>query len=127
RFTHGTFMPSWKTVADPRLFGKAIWAHAERLGARFEQKHFNHAETLAGGENEATVRLSFADGASHRTRRLLISAGAWSHFHATRLGDRIPLETERGYNTTLPRGAFDLHRQLTFVGHGFVVSPLETG
>ncbi|MBN9275726.1 MAG: FAD-binding oxidoreductase, partial [Mesorhizobium sp.] len=42
-------------------------------------------------------------------------------------GDRIPLETERGYNTTLPVGAFDLKRQITFAGHGFVVSPLVTG
>ena len=43
------------------------------------------------------------------------------------MGDRIPLETERGYNTTLPAGAFDLQRQLTFAGHGFVVTPINGG
>jgi D-amino-acid dehydrogenase len=57
----------------------------------------------------------------------VIAAGAWSKTLTTLLGDRIPLETERGYNTTLPPGAFDLRRQLTFPGHGFVISPLETG
>ena len=57
----------------------------------------------------------------------MIAAGAWSHRLARTLGERIPLETERGYNTTLPVGAFDLKRQLTFGGHGFVVTPLECG
>lgn len=43
------------------------------------------------------------------------------------LGDQIPLETERGYNTTLPKGAFDLRTHLTFGGHGFVVSKIAGG
>ena len=43
------------------------------------------------------------------------------------MGERIPLETERGYNTTLPEDAFDLRMQVTFGGHGFVISRLSTG
>jgi D-amino-acid dehydrogenase len=43
------------------------------------------------------------------------------------LGEKIPLETERGYNTTLPPDAFDLRMQVTFGGHGFVISRLSTG
>jgi D-amino-acid dehydrogenase len=46
---------------------------------------------------------------------------------AKHLGDHIPLETERGYNTTLPKGAFDLRTHLTFGGHGFVVSRINDG
>jgi Glycine/D-amino acid oxidases (deaminating) len=60
-------------------------------------------------------------------RRVVVAAGAWSHRLARTLGERIPLETERGYNTTLPPDAFDLKRQLTFGGHGFVVTPLACG
>ena len=56
-----------------------------------------------------------------------VAAGAWSHLLARQLGEKIPLETERGYNTTLPSGAFDIKRQLIFSGHGFVVTPLATG
>ena len=33
----------------------------------------------------------------------------------------------RVYNTTLPAGAFDLRTQITFGGHGFVVTRLSTG
>jgi D-amino-acid dehydrogenase len=57
----------------------------------------------------------------------VIAGGAWSKALAAPLGDRVPLETERGYNTTLPPGAFDLKRQLILGGHGFVITPLATG
>ena len=34
RFVKGTFVPGWKTVADPKLLGKAMWAYAEQCGAK---------------------------------------------------------------------------------------------
>jgi D-amino-acid dehydrogenase len=58
---------------------------------------------------------------------VVLAAGAHSHLLARGLGDRIPLETERGYNTTLPGTAFDLRTQVTFGGHGFVVTRLTSG
>ena len=122
QFVKATFVPGWKTSIDPKLLGKAIWAYAERRGARFE-----HREVTAVEADGAGATLRFADGGSAKAGRLLIAAGAWSHRLAAQLGDRIPLETERGYNTTLPADAFDVKRQLIFSGHGFVVTPLSTG
>ena len=122
RFIKGTFVPGWKTVDDPKLLGKAVWTYAEGLGARFEQARVERVETRPDG---ATLRL--ADGTARQAKQLVIAAGAWSHLLARALGDRIPLETERGYNTTLPATAFDVKRQLIFSGHGFVVTPLSTG
>ncbi|MGY6707928.1 MAG: NAD(P)/FAD-dependent oxidoreductase [Rhizobiaceae bacterium] len=122
RFVAGTFVPGWKTVADPQRLGKAVWAHAEAAGARFLNGEVKDVE-LEGGKPQ----LRFADGRTLRAAALVIAAGAWSHRLARRFGDRIPLETERGYNTTLPAGAFDLKRQLVFSRHGFVVTPLEGG
>ncbi|QDC01295.1 FAD-binding oxidoreductase [Mesorhizobium sp. 8] len=122
RFVKGTFVPGWKTVADPKLLGKAVWAYAEKKGARFERGEVVRAEAGASG---ATLHL--ADGSSRKAAKLVIAAGAWSHLLAGQLGEAIPLETERGYNTTLPADAFDVKRQLTFSGHGFVITPLSTG
>lgn len=122
RFIKGTFVPGWKTVADPKLLGKAVWAYAEGLGARFEKAR---VERLASNDDGTTLTLP--DGTVRQARQLVVAAGAWSHLLAVQLGDRIPLETERGYNTTLPTGAFDVKRQLIFSGHGFVITPLETG
>lgn len=123
RFVAGTFVPGWKTVSEPQAFALALWAHAERCGATFEKAEVKGLERSATGPS---VRL--ADGTTRDADRIAICAGAWS----TRLINpvtklRIPLDTERGYNTTLPRDAFDLKRQLIFGNHGFVMTPLSTG
>lgn len=120
RFTRATFVPGWKTVDDPKVLGKALWAHAERNGASFLRGRVTDLRREA-----QEVVLSLSDGGTIRARRLVVAAGAWSHLIARHFGDRIPLETERGYNTTLPADAFDIRRQLIFSGHGFVVTPLE--
>ena len=73
------------------------------------------------------VAIQLKHGRTIMARQLVIAAGAWSHLLARQLGDKIPLETERGYNTTLPVDAFDVKRQLIFSGHGFVITPLATG
>ena len=77
--------------------------------------------------NPQGVALQLDDGQRLQAGRVVVSAGAWSHHLALSLGHRIPLETERGYNTTRPAGAFALRRQLTFGGHGFVVTPIAGG
>ncbi len=120
RFVAGTFVPGWKTVADPKRLGKAIADYAERLGVRFETAT---VASVSAGAGLAAIGL--AGGRSIACRTLVVAAGAWSHRLAAQLGDRVPLETERGYNTTLPATAFDLKRQLVFSRHGFVVTPLD--
>lgn len=122
QFVKGTFVPGWKTVADPKLLGQALWAHAERLGAQFRRGMVTAIEAGSAG-----ARITLGDGGTLSASRLVIAAGAWSQRLARQLGERIPLETERGYNTTLPVDAFDVRRQLIFSGHGFVITPLETG
>jgi D-amino-acid dehydrogenase len=59
--------------------------------------------------------------------RVVLAAGIWSRALARRLGDRIPLDTERGYNATYPKGSFGLNRPIMFEGEGFVTTPLDTG
>ncbi len=122
QFIRGTFVPDWKTVADPMLFGKAIWAHVERLGAKFVPARVTGIEIGSEGKS-----LQLEGGGVFSAPTLVVAAGAWSHLWARRFGDRIPLDTERGYNTTLPASAFDVRRQLIFGGHGFVITPLDTG
>ncbi|CAG0980117.1 D-amino-acid dehydrogenase [Rhizobiaceae bacterium] len=121
-FVRGTFVPEWKNVADPMLLGKALWAYAETMGARFV-----HGRVAAVQPSLAGVAAMLEGGIKLEAGRAVVAAGAWSHFLARGLGDRIPLETERGYNTTLPSSAFDVRRQLVFPNHGFVITPLATG
>jgi D-amino-acid dehydrogenase len=122
RFTAATFVPGWKTVSDPKDFSKAIWEYAESKGAAFVNGDV--ALVLPRGE---PITIQLRQGRTLSARQLVIAAGAWSHLLARQLGEKIPLETERGYNTTLPPGAFDIKRQLIFSRHGFVITPLATG
>jgi D-amino-acid dehydrogenase len=122
RLVRGTFVPGWKTVADPKLLGKAIWRHAEEQGAKFVKADVGLVMPSKDG-----MVIQTRDGRTVKAGRLVIAAGAWSHLLARQLGDKIPLETERGYNTTLPSSAFDVKRQLIFPGQGFVITPLATG
>ncbi|UFS68093.1 FAD-dependent oxidoreductase (plasmid) [Paracoccus denitrificans] len=116
RFTHGTFTPGWYSIADPRDYTLAL---ADRFRARGGEIVIAEATGLADdGVLTALGKL---------TGRVVLAAGAFSHLLARTLGVRIPLETERGYNTTLPADAFDLRCQVTFGGHGFVISKLSSG
>ncbi|WVT76174.1 FAD-binding oxidoreductase (plasmid) [Sinorhizobium chiapasense] len=121
RFTHGTFTPGWYSIADPKLYTLALADHFRAKGGTIERAYVTALKPVDGG-----VELT-ADGKTRRADQVVLSAGAFSHQIARTLGERIPLETERGYNTTLPQDAFDLRTQVTFGGHGFVVTRLSTG
>jgi D-amino-acid dehydrogenase len=122
RIIAATFIPKWQTVTDPYDFAVAIGAAAIARGVEFRQ-----AEVRAICPHSDGASLDFADGTSLDAKKIVVTSGAWSRALTGPLGDLIPLDTERGYNTTLPPGAFDLRRQLVFGGHGFVVTPLSSG
>lgn len=117
RLTHGTFTPNWQSVTDPRDYTLTL---ANRLRDR-------------GGTIEvAEVRALSAFGVETsagpmEAHHVVVAAGAHSHQLLQTMGVRIPLETERGYNTTLPLDSFDLRTHITFVDHGFVIAPLASG
>ncbi len=117
-----TFVPGWKTVSDPLRVTEALALEFERRGGRILR-----ADAVALAPGPDGVKVQFRDGAALVARGVVIAAGAWSHRLARTLSEHIPLETERGYNTTLPVDAFDVKRQLSFDGHGFVVTPLACG
>ncbi len=121
-FDFATFVPGWQTVENPYSFARALLAYAESLGAVFRRASVQRVEATDSG---ASVVLD--DGTVLEAAHVVIACGGWSRSLAAALGDAVPLETERGYNTTLPRGSFDVRRQLTFGGHGFVITPIDGG
>ena len=115
-FTYATFTPEWQSISDPRDY---VLGMAERFRAGGGEITITRAERLVAGGVETS------DGMIPGC--VVLAAGAHSHHLALTAGAKIPLETERGYNTTLPAGAFDLKRQITFGGHGFVISKVGDG
>ena len=120
RFTHGTFTPGWYSIADPKLYTLALADRFRANGGRIDLAEVSALRPVAEG-------VEVIAGDTRRVDHVVVAAGAFSHRLARTLGEAIPLETERGYNTTLPGNAFDLRMQVTFGGHGFVVTRLSTG
>lgn len=58
---------------------------------------------------------------------ILVSAGAWSPALAATVGDRMPVEAERGYNLTFPSAPVEVRHPLLLVNRGVAVSPLAVG
>jgi D-amino-acid dehydrogenase len=121
RFIRGTFTPGWWSIADPKLYVQALAEHFRAHGGAILR-----AEVIGLKPQDDGVFIQ-TKGESLTADKVVLSAGAFSHRLAATLGERIPLETERGYNTTLPPDALDLRCQITFGGHGFVISRLSTG
>ncbi|MCQ1767952.1 FAD-dependent oxidoreductase [Neorhizobium galegae] len=122
QFRHGIFTPSGLQVSDPLEFTQALFGNAMARGASLRIGEVVRIEPINDG-----ARVILADRAVFEAKTVVLAGGAWSKKIVTGLGDHAPLETERGYNTTLPPGAFPLHRQLYFNDHGFVVTPLTSG
>lgn len=121
RFIKGTFTPGWFSIADPKDY---VLALAERFHAQGGTIHRADVVGLSPQGSEVYVQTR---GETLKADQVVLAAGAFSHQIARTLGEHIPLETERGYNTTLPPGALDLRCQITFGGHGFVISRLSSG
>ena len=121
RFTHAAFTPDWTNTCDPARWLRHLTSVFLQRGGRIEQAD------VTGLKPETGFVCIEAAGSSWSAGQVVVASGAWSHHLARTVGDRIPLETERGYNTTLPEGAFDLKTHLTFSGHGFVVTRINGG
>ncbi|MAS11727.1 MAG: amino acid dehydrogenase [Nitratireductor sp.] len=122
RLVKGVFLPQWKTVSDPRDYALALLEAARARGVQLVEGAVSHLAVSTEG-----VMLTLEGGQTLKAAHAVLAAGPWSNSLTALLGDKLPVTPERGYNTTLPPGSFDLKRQVIFPAHGFVVTPLATG
>lgn len=122
QFQHGVFTPAGLQVGDPYEFTRAIADLVISRGASLRKGEAVRIETIG----ESTI-VTLSNGEKLAADKVVVACGAWSKPLAASLGNPVPLETERGYNTTLPAGSFNLTRQIYFNDHAFVVTPLSSG
>ena len=124
RFTHGLYQPDSGWVANP---GRLVRIYAERFTADGGTLLAEAVRRLASAPGDSQVEVT-TDPGNHRFEQVVIAAGAWSARLARTLGERIPLETERGYHLNLAReGAAELRRPTFFVDRKLVLAPMEDG
>ena len=121
-FERAVLMPDWGHVLDPE---RIVTGMADRFaadgggivreeitGARIEADRVTALETESG---ERAVDL------------LVVCAGAWSHRISAWIGDKVPLESERGYHVTLPAATVAPRRMLIMGEDHFVMTPMSMG
>lgn len=117
----GVFTPQWSHVNDPRHLVEALQRDLAGRGVRFVK---GEVRSLSGAR---PVRVEMADGGSLEAWTVVVAAGAWSASLARQVGDSVLLESERGYNTTLPDPGVALSREVIFAERKFVATPLTCG
>lgn len=75
-------------------------------------------------EGDRVVAVTLADGRSVAASEVVIAAGAWSHRLTKLLGDRLPLESERGYHAVLSNPGVLPRHPMSHVERGFALLPM---
>ena len=123
RFRFGILAPENGSTLDPSALVKALHARCLADGAT------HVARRATGFERQAArvtgVRLEGADALP--VDGIVVAAGAWSRPLAAMLGDRVPLETQRGYHVTVRSNNLALRHTIMAVEHNMMVNPMATG
>lgn len=77
--------------------------------------------------DSAVSGLKLKSGRQMSVRHAIIAAGAWSGRLTAKLGDKVPLESERGYHVLLPDPGVHPDRTLSYVARGLVMTPMQEG
>lgn len=120
-FAGASYLPDAAHISDPRLLTETLFEAALARGATYEKADVTGIST---GERPALIG---PDGWQRVVDAVVVACGAWSKPLAAGLGDNVPLDTERGYNVSFPGLTGLTSRPIGFEGHGFVVTPLESG
>ncbi len=115
--------PGWGHVADPHRVVTSFADLLRRLGGEIRL-----AEAVGFEAGEAGIRrVGLAEGEALDCDHVVIAAGAWSHRLSHQLGDNVPLESERGYHTTLPDPRVGLNNMISSGDFKFVITPMAMG
>lgn len=119
RIQAGVFTPAWSHVSDPKQIWAALLAAIRARGVAVISQ-----PVLALPRPGV---LQTPGGEVSGFDRIVVAAGAWSGGIAKTVGDRVLLESERGYNTTVASPGIELTREVIFAERKFVATPLSIG
>lgn len=121
--THAASHGGWYHIVNPGRLVKTLAGHVSALGGEIIADDVKAIVT----EDGKAQSLHLGSGRIHELDRLVICAGAYSHLLAKQLGDRIPLEAERGYHIVLPNPGISLSRTITYARTPGAATPMEIG
>jgi D-amino-acid dehydrogenase len=121
QFTQGVFLPDEGMVTNPGRLLQALRADFIAAGGELVRARAASVTPFDGRVAVGTDRGTYEAG------KAVIAAGAWSHRLARGLGDRLPLQPQRGYHVVLSDPGFTLQRPVVFAEAKLFASPMEMG
>jgi D-hydroxyproline dehydrogenase len=112
------FFPGALFLSDPGKVVELVFRRVQASGARFLSGEVTRLAPESGG-----VRLS-GRGLTVTARHAVIATGAHGRHLARQAGDRVPLETERGYHLEWEMNAPRLTRPVCPTARGFYLCPM---
>ena len=122
-FETGVMLKKWAHIDDPEQLVAAVRRKLQDSGATLIS---GSASCISIWESDGPAVI-LSDGCRLSGDKVVVAAGAWSASLAASVGDKVLLESERGYNTTLPFSAGRLNREVIFAERKFVATPLSIG
>lgn len=114
----GLLFPESSHMDDPKRFIETLAAPLVAEGAL-------RKATITGIKRKANgLHLHSAEGQHYQADRVVLCAGAWSGALAAQMGDRIPLDTERGYHIEFDLPDTLLNRPCCPVESAFYMTPM---
>ena len=121
-FRHGVFLPQGAHTLDPGGLVQAYAATLLQAGGKIVQ------ERVLGFEKGADGVTGLRTDAGLRTAdAVVVAAGAWSKSLAAEIGDRVPLETERGYHMVVGPQPVPTRRPVSFIERRFMATTMNMG
>ena len=116
-------LPDNKTIRDPYRLVVKLAAAARERGATFVSGAVRTVEKNADG----TSVVLLENGERIAADFVVLAAGVHTRFLAEKLGEPIPLETERGYHTQIMQPGVSMRYSVIWPHRAFMITPTAGG
>ena len=118
----GVYYPSARHARNPKKILLKLFELFLKRGGSFKKINVNKINFLADDK-----LLIEANSDSYSFDKMVIACGAFSKKLTDQTGEKIPLDTERGYHVHFKGHDHLLSRPVIFLNRGFGITPMEQG
>ncbi|MFN3208669.1 MAG: NAD(P)/FAD-dependent oxidoreductase [Roseovarius sp.] len=122
RIGKAVLFPDNRSLKDPYRYVTRLVERFEGLGGKIMRGNVTGFER---SDRIDAVRLD--DGTLLAANEVVLCAGAFTARLSKKLGEPIPLETERGYHTQISRPGISLRHSIIWPARAFMVTPTAGG
>ena len=121
-FDAGVIYEDAMHAKDPHGILKEIFKLFIKKGGKFVQENIKYLQQI--NSNQTLIKSETKD---YKFEKTVVASGAFSKRLTDQLGEKIPLDTERGYHVHFKNMEHLLSRPVIFLDRGFGMTPMNQG